>query len=38
MLGAGLVLPLSNRLARAALAQLVPPLLAVILLAIGLLF
>jgi len=38
MIGAGLVLLLSNRdLARAALAQLVPPLLAVILLAIGLL-
>jgi putative membrane protein len=38
MMGAGLVLLLSNRdLARAALAQLVPPLLAVILLAIGLL-
>jgi putative membrane protein len=37
MIGAGLVLLLSNRdLARAALAQLVPPLLAVILLAIGL--
>jgi putative membrane protein len=38
MIGAGLVLLLSSRdLARAALAQLVPPLLAVILLAIGLL-
>jgi putative membrane protein len=38
MIGAGLVLLLSNRdLARAALAQLVPPLLAVILLVIGLL-
>jgi putative membrane protein len=38
MIGAGLVLLLSNRdLARAALAQLVPPLLAVILLAVGLL-
>jgi putative membrane protein len=38
MIGAGLVLLLSNRdLARAALAQLVPPLLAVILLSIGLL-
>jgi putative membrane protein len=38
MIGAGLVLLLSNRdLARSALAQLVPPLLAVILLAIGLL-
>jgi len=38
MIGAGLVLLLSNRaLARAAFAQLVPPLLAVILLAIGLL-
>ena len=37
MIGAGLVLLLSNRaLARAALAQLVPPLLAAILLAIGL--
>lgn len=39
MVAAGLVLLLSNQdLARAALAQLVPPLLAVILLAIGLLF
>jgi putative membrane protein len=39
MIGAGLVLLLSNRaLARAALAQLVPPLLAAILLAIGLVF
>ncbi len=39
MVAAGLVLLLSNRgLARAALAQLVPPLLAVILLGIGLLF
>ncbi len=39
MVAAGLVLLLSNRdLARAALAQLVPPLLGVILLAIGLLF
>jgi putative membrane protein len=38
MIGAGLVLLLSNpALARAALAQLVPPLLAVILLSIGLL-
>jgi putative membrane protein len=38
MIGAGLVLLLSNRdLARAALAQLGPPLLAVILLAVGLL-
>ena len=38
MAGAGLVLLLSSRdLARAALAQLVPPLLGVILLAIGLL-
>ncbi|HEY3545111.1 MAG TPA: DUF1304 domain-containing protein [Propionicimonas sp.] len=38
MVAAGLVLLLSSRdLARAALAQLVPPLLAVILLAIGLL-
>ncbi len=37
MTGAGLVLLLSNRdLARAALTQLVPPLLAVILLAVGL--
>jgi len=38
MVAAGLVLLLSNReLARAALAQLLPPLLAVILLAVGLL-